>query len=230
MRGPIKLSDEVATESGRAVAVRRGPGGRPSREEAERRHRTLLETAIRLFLERGLEGVSLEEIAQAAGVAKRFIYARYADKADLFVGAIERFAEVTRGPLHDFTPPPEADAETGLTEFAGRLLALALSPEALALHRQFIVAAPRFPRLARLFVERNRDRALADIVRVLETYAARGEIAAPDPQFLAEQFFIAVVGIPQRMALIGMTDPPEQQERRLRAAVALFLEGCRTRR
>ena len=40
---------------------KRGPGGRPTRAEAERRHGTLLETAIRLFLEGGFDAVTVDE-------------------------------------------------------------------------------------------------------------------------------------------------------------------------
>ena len=63
-----------------ADAFRRGPGGRPTRAEAERRHQVLLDTASRLFIARGLDAVSLDAIAEEAGVAKRFVYARYRDK------------------------------------------------------------------------------------------------------------------------------------------------------
>ena len=59
------------------IEFKRGPGGRPTREEAERRHRVLLATAFRLFLEKGWDGVSIEEISRQSGVAKGFIYARY---------------------------------------------------------------------------------------------------------------------------------------------------------
>jgi hypothetical protein len=44
---------------------------------------------------------------------------------------------------------------------------------------------------------------------------------------MAEQFFISVVGIPQRLALLGLRESPQQERRRLRAAVSLFLDGCR---
>ena len=69
---------------------KRGRGGRPTRGEAEQRHRHLLATAMRLFMENGWEATSIDEISRRSGVAKRFIYARYPDKAALFVGAIER--------------------------------------------------------------------------------------------------------------------------------------------
>jgi hypothetical protein len=91
----------------------------------------------------------------------------------------------------------------------------------------FIAEAPRFPALAKLFVERNRHRPLSEIVRVLAVYADRGMIYFGDPELLAELFFILVIGLPQRKALLGGREEPLQEDRRLEAAVRLFLDGCR---
>jgi TetR/AcrR family transcriptional regulator, mexJK operon transcriptional repressor len=203
---------------------KRGPGGRPTREEAERRHRSLLATAFRLFLEKGWDGVSVDEISRQSGVAKGFIYARYTDKAALFVEAIERLMADAIGTLHLAEPLPD-DVEDGLCAFGRKLLTVVLQPESLAFHRQFIAEADRFPDLARLFVERNRFRDL--MIEVLQAYADRGVIRLDDPQMTAEHFAILVVGIPRTKALLVGREPPEEEERRLRAAVRLFLEGCR---
>jgi TetR/AcrR family transcriptional regulator, mexJK operon transcriptional repressor len=203
---------------------KRGPGGRPTREEAERRHRSLLATAFRLFLEKGWDGVSIEEISRQSGVTKGFIYARYTDKAALFVEAIERLMTDAMGTLHLAEPLPD-DIEAGLYEFGRKLLDLVLRPEALAFHRQFIAEAGRFPELAKLFLTRNRVRDL--IVEVLQTYADRGAIALADPRMTAEHFAILVVGIPRMLALLVGREAPAEEERRLRAAVRLFLDGCR---
>ncbi len=208
------------------ASFKRGPGGRPTRQEAERRHHNLLAAAARLFLEKGWDGASVDEIARDSAVAKRFIYARYTDKAALFAGAFERFIEEQIGTLHTFEPPPE-DVESGLCALGGRLLDLALRPEVLAFHRLFIAEAPRFPSLAKLCVERNRRRPLSEIIRVLAVYADRGVIRFGDPELLAEQFFILVAGVPQRMALLGGREEPSLEDRRLEAAVRLFLDGCR---
>jgi len=205
---------------------KRGPGGRPTREEAERRHRSLLATAFRLFLEKGWDGVSVEEISRQSGVTKGFIYARYADKAALFVEAIERLMADAMGTLQVAEPLPD-DIETGLCAFGRKLLDLVLQPEALAFHRQFIAEAGRFPELAKLFLARNRVRDL--IVEVLQTYADRGAIELRDPKLTAEHFAILVVGIPRMLALLVGREPPSEEERRLRAAVRLFLDGCRAR-
>ncbi len=206
---------------------KRGPGGRPTREEAERRHRSLLATAFRLFLEKGWDGVSIEEISRQSGVAKGFIYSRYPDKAALFVGAIERLMADATGTLHLAKPLPE-DAEQGLYEFGRKMLDIVLQPDALAFHRQFIAEAGRFPDLAKLFLARNPARDL--IVEVLQTYADRGVIELRDPKLTAEHFAILAVGIPRMLALLVGREPPAEEERRLRAAVRLFLDGCRRRR
>src|SRR5271166_1180097 len=125
-----RMSDR-ALEDGE---FKRGPGGRPTRQEAERRHRSLIEAAFRLFLEKGWEGASIDEISRRAGVAKGFIYARYPDKAALFHAAIERLMEDVMGTLQVGEPLPQA-VEEGLFAFGRRLLDLVLRPEALAFHR-----------------------------------------------------------------------------------------------
>lgn len=208
-------------------AFKRGPGGRPTREEAEKRHRDLLAAATRLFLEKGWDATSVDEISRVSGVAKRFIYARYPDKTALFISALERFIAEQIGTLHSPAPPP-TDVEAGLFAFGARLLELALQPDALAFLRLFIAQAPRFPDLAKLFVERNRQRNLGEIARVMAAYHDRGAIEG-DLEMRAEQFFILVVGIPQRLAMLVGRETRQEEERRLRAAVRLFLDGCRSR-
>jgi TetR/AcrR family transcriptional regulator, mexJK operon transcriptional repressor len=203
---------------------KRGPGGRPTREEAERRHRLLLETAFRLFLDKGWDGVSVEEISRASGVAKGFIYARYADKGALFSEAIERLMADVMGTLHLAEPLPD-DVEEGLFALGRKLLDVVLRPEAVAFHRQFIAEAGRLQDLAKHFIARNPARDL--IVEVLRTYADRGAVKLNDPRMTAEHFAILVVGIPRTMALLAGREPPAEEERRLRAAVRLFLDGCR---
>ena len=207
---------------------KRGRGGRPTQKEAERRHRTLLKTATRLFLKSGWDGTSIDEISRQSGIAKRFIYARYADKAALFVGALERFIEEHAEALQVSEPLPK-DIDQGLYVLGKRMLDLALRPEALTFHRLFIAEAHRFPQLARLFIEHNRHRSLGNIEHTLRAYADRGDIELGDPQIRAEQFFILVVGVPQRLAMLIGRAPPAEEDRRLREAVRLFLDGCRQR-
>ena len=205
---------------------RRGQGGRPTRQEAERRHLSLLAAATRLFLENGWDGASIDEISRQSGVAKRFIYARYPDKAALFVGALQRYLDLQIEVLHQVHPPP-ADVEEGLYCLGERLLEIALRPETLAFQRLLIAEAPRFPVLAKLFVERNRRRVVGEIRTVLAGYASRGMMQFGDLEVLAEEFFILIVGIPQRLALLIGHEAFPKDAQRIKTAVQLFLYGCR---
>jgi hypothetical protein len=119
------------------------------------------------------------------------------------------------------------DVERGLYLFGRKLLDVVLRPEALAFHRKFIAEAPRFPGLAKVFIDRNPARDM--IVEVLKTYRDRGTIKFDDLQMVAEHFAILVVGIPRMLALLVGREPPAEEEQRLRCAVQLFLDGCRPR-
>ncbi|MEW6437015.1 MAG: TetR/AcrR family transcriptional regulator [Pseudomonadota bacterium] len=210
--------------------ARRGRGGRPTQAESERRHAVLLQKAGALFFAKGFEATSIDAIAQAAGVAKRFIYARYADKSELFVAAIARAIQDRAGPLYSFELPDEP-AERGLVKFAHRIMDIALAPENLAVFRMILVEAPRFPSLATLDTDRNRHKGLGAIERVLRFYEKRGELVIDDADMQAELFFTITVRPAQLRALLfGPEKDPRQLEHRLKAAVRLFLDGARPRR
>jgi TetR/AcrR family transcriptional regulator, mexJK operon transcriptional repressor len=217
--------EEIRLESGQ---FRRGPGGRPTRLEAERRHRELLDTTKRLLLERGWEATSIDEISRQSGVAKRFLYARYPDKSALFFAAVAQFRDEQIGALGTLVEPPD-DVEEGLHALATQLFDLAMREETLAIIRLFLAEAPRMRDFAKLFAESFPRRGLTGIGRFLSIYAERGILRFPDPQFAAEHFAMLVIGVPQRLALLGYRDAPDQEARRTHAAVRLFLDGCRSR-
>jgi TetR/AcrR family transcriptional regulator, mexJK operon transcriptional repressor len=219
-------SEDAILESG---AFRRGPGGRPTRQEAERRHRELLDTTKRLLLERGWEATSIDEISRQSGVAKRFLYARYPDKASLFFAAVAQFRDEQIGTLGALIHPPE-DVEEGLLLLGRQLLTVALRDETLAIMRLFLAEAPRLRDYAKLFAESFPRRGLGGIADYLAAYAERGALVLEDPQLAAEQFAMLVIGFPQRLALLGHRDGPELEARRLHAAVRLFLNGARAPR
>ncbi len=66
------------------------PPGRPKRADSEGTDTTILSTAARLFMEHGFAPVTLEMVADGAGVTKAAIYYYFPTKADVFVSAMER--------------------------------------------------------------------------------------------------------------------------------------------
>ncbi|MBU8895445.1 TetR/AcrR family transcriptional regulator [Corallococcus sp. H22C18031201] len=66
-----------------ATLKRPGPRGGPRDVNRRERTRVLEDAALRLFLERGLDAVTIDDITQAAGVAKGTFYRYFEDKAAL---------------------------------------------------------------------------------------------------------------------------------------------------
>lgn len=73
---------------------------RPLRADAERNRRRILAAAGPLFAERGLD-VSLDDIAEAAGVGIGTVYRRFADKDDLIDELFERRIREIEGIARD---------------------------------------------------------------------------------------------------------------------------------
>jgi AcrR family transcriptional regulator len=61
---------------------------RPGRPRSERAERAILDAALELFAESGVEGVCIEAVAARAGVGKATIYRRWAGKEDLLLDAL----------------------------------------------------------------------------------------------------------------------------------------------
>ncbi|BBX18923.1 TetR family transcriptional regulator [Mycolicibacterium duvalii] len=60
--------------------------GRPRDAEADR---AILRAGLELFIERGVEGTSIEQIAKKAGVGKPTVYRRWSGKEELIAAAME---------------------------------------------------------------------------------------------------------------------------------------------
>jgi AcrR family transcriptional regulator len=69
------------------------------------REREMLEVAGRLFGQRGYHDVSMEEVAQAAGVSKPMVYAYFESKEGLFLACVELATTELIATLEAVTPP-----------------------------------------------------------------------------------------------------------------------------
>jgi TetR/AcrR family transcriptional regulator, mexJK operon transcriptional repressor len=214
--------------------IRRGSGGRPTREEAEARDVRLLDVATRLFMERGFDGTSIDAVAETAGISKPTVYARYRDKRDLF-------AAVLRGRIGKWLAPVSAAAEaqatetnpksikTTLHELSRHMIAYTLAPEAGALQRIISAQAVQFPELAKLANEEGWLRAVRGVSSILRESAARGHIKVDDPELAADIFLNLVLGHAKRLALYSIATDPKTAERHRKAAVEFFLSGVRAK-
>lgn len=87
------------------VATR--PGGSLLARRKERTRRELAEAATRLFLERGYEGTTVEEIAAAVDISPRTFFRYFPTKGDIVVALARTTFEDLAGALRE-RPPSEA--------------------------------------------------------------------------------------------------------------------------
>jgi TetR/AcrR family transcriptional regulator, mexJK operon transcriptional repressor len=207
----------------------RGRGGRPSRLESAKLAARILDVAESLFLSHGFGATSIEAVAKRAGISKRTFYHRFTGKERLFEAVVRRLIERWLPPF-DTEILQSASLFDALLQSAEYMLQIALTPEALALHRIVVAEARRFPGLARIMHELGAASGIERIAMHLERHISDGELRAIDPRFAAEEFLLMVVTGPQRRAL-GLGTPLGKAELAAwaRDAVTLFLDGCRAR-
>lgn len=220
------MISRASSEQGVERARPRSRGGRPSRQQSALLSDRILDIATGLFLGDGYGATSIEAVARRAGISKRTFYHRFRGKEMLFEAVVRRLIERWMPPF-DAALLDAPSVAKALQRAAEHMLAVALTPEALALHRIMIAEGPRFPALARILHELGAAAGTERIARHLEARMAGGEIGTVDPRFAAEQFIVLVVEGPRRRALgLGVPMAPAELRQWTERTVALFLEGC----
>jgi TetR/AcrR family transcriptional repressor of mexJK operon len=208
--------------------VRRG--GRPTQHEAARLTGRIVEAATALFLDEGYGSTSVEAIAQRAGMSKRTLYARYANKEQIFAAVVRSIVDQLRPP-RSVPLIEEGILQDVLVRLAGFILNAALAPKALGLFRLMVAESARFPELTSVAANQG---AMFEAVNLISALLIRerdaGRIALSNPEFCAQQFLFMVLALPQRRALgLGKKMDQEELNRWASDTVTLFLHGCHDR-
>jgi AcrR family transcriptional regulator len=104
----------------------------------------ILDAALRLFIEEGPDGATIERIAARAGVTRPTVYRRWKDRNTLLVEAIARVREQAERPLGGAAPTSVEQTLSWMTEAIPHTLAQSDSRTLLA---RLIGAAPDRPEL-----------------------------------------------------------------------------------
>lgn len=218
-----------AVRPARTRRARKAKAGRPTAADAVKREAAILEQATVSFLRDGYAATSIEAIAKAQSVAKRTIYARWSGKPALFRAVAEQLIAQWLAHAGVWENPPHL--ELALREAADRIMAVALTPEAVALYRMMIAESGRFPELPRMMHEAGADQGVMRIADILRSAVARGEIAEHDTLFAAEQFMHLLLAGPQRRALgLGEALDAAQMTAWRDRTIRLFLGGLNSLR
>ena len=201
--------------SNEAVAKARGGGSREA----------IVEAAERLFLERGFGSVTMDELAEAAGVARRTLYNQFASKEEIFREMLLRVS----GQLEDAFPPgieTRGEVEDVLRLIARMILGLHKNPEYLGFLRMVVADSRQFPWIAEEFAAVMEPQA-ERLVRYLAHLTAVGILDCRNPMLAAHQFMGMLNQLSLWPWMTGRARVPVPEEDIIEETIRMFLQHYR---
>ena len=146
----------------------------------------IVDAAERLFLEHGFGAVSMDDLAEAGGVARRTLYNQFASKEEIFRETLLRVS----AQLEDALPPgveTQGDVEDVLRLIARAILELHRRPGYLGFFRMVVADSRQFPWIAEAFAA-VMEPLMERFARYLAHLTAMGILDCRNPMLAAHQF------------------------------------------
>ncbi|MBJ22196.1 MAG: TetR family transcriptional regulator [Deltaproteobacteria bacterium] len=170
----------------RAKTNRDGTAGSTGRPRSEEAHQAILDATLALLVEVGFSALTVEGVAQRAGVGKATIYRRWASKLPLVVeafGELPGFEEVDTGSL-------EVDLKETLNTYLNNFNSTSLG----AVFPSLAGERAHNPELSKLLEPVTRGRR-EPFVRIFERARERGEISEEVDVDLAADLVVGPISV-----------------------------------
>ncbi len=188
---------------------------RLTREESKEVTRTrLIEAAERLFIRRGFDNASVEDISEAAGYSRGAFYSNFDDKEQLFLAVIDR-----RGPKGiDGVSLPLLDSATRTAAIREWFSNQWRHQESVALRMEFSRKAAR-DRAVRTHLAELRRREIETYARCLSGHLpANDGVSADRPEVVA----LALLAVAHGLGSLAVETEPEWENTYTEAARLVF--------
>lgn len=213
----------------RRVGPPERPGALGGKRDLNRKKRVedLVRAGLRLFLKSGIEGVTIDEVAREAGMAKGNFYRYFRDKADLVEAVVEPVTKSARTAIRECDDMLQnargrEDTVAAYRHLGAKLIAtLATHPDATCVYLQErrAPATPSRQAISELASELD-ERAIA----LSETAVERELLSIGDPRVSA----LAVSGAVEALALASLRDQfPMDPLETANTLIGLVLDGIR---
>jgi TetR/AcrR family transcriptional repressor of mexJK operon len=218
----IQETKSLRRESRAVRRPRRSAGRTP--ESFEKRRDRIVRMAAPLFLKKGYDNVSIDEIIGVVGGSKATIYAWFGGKEGLFEAVVRQKCSDVILAIHVDTA---GSLEAQLIEIGHSFLAMVLSPPILEFHRLMVSIGRTFPEIGRLFFQTGPASAYNIVATWIAKQQKDGRIGEGDPYRLAVLFLDMLIGEHQ---LGWLTSVPRAARRdkideTVQIAVKVFLRG-----
>ena len=190
-----------------------------------RKRKQILAGAREVFLEKGFDAASMNDIARVAGVSKGTLYVYFENKEQLFV---ELISTEKREELFHIIELDETDHDVAavLERCGCELMQILTRPYYIQAMRTVFSIVNRMPEIGIEFYQRGPQLCADKIAAYLRAQVEAGVVAIEDCDAAASQFIeLAQAGVMRRLLFgIGTTPTPEEIRRRVGKAVDFFIK------
>lgn len=189
----------------RRQGPRERPGSLGGKRDLNRRKRVLdlVEAGLSLFLKRGIESVTIDEVARAAGMAKGNFYRYFQNKADLVEATLEPVANSLRSAISEcnrklYEAQDEEETLAAYSDLGMRVatvLVVHAEPARLYLQERRSPSSPDRLAVTDLAAELE-----GGAIRISQVAVDRGLLNITDPRVSA----LAVIGAVETLALASL--------------------------
>lgn len=192
-----------------------------------RKDSQILAAATALFMQHGVQGTTMEQIAREAGVSKLTLYRRFPDKDTLFTAVLNSKCEEYL-PESIFENPNLANPEETLIRVGCAMLELMTSEDATRLNRVITTESLHNPEIAKRFFDSGPQRNRTYIIEMMAAFQKSANLKIPNATEAAEMFSALIVGCDcNTRRKMNLCPPPTQSEAHayVTRAVAFFLRA-----
>jgi len=185
----------------------------------------IVHAAERLFLQRGFGAVSMDDLAEAAGVARRTLYNQFGSKEEIFREMLARVS----GQLEHALPPgveTSGDVEDVLRLIAQAILNLHQQPDYLGFLRMVAADSRQFPWIAEALAS-VMDPQTERLQRYLAYMTALGILDCRNPVLAAHQFMGMLNDISLWPWMMARESLPISAEEVVEETIGMFLQYYR---
>ena len=199
------------------------------KRDTSKKRNTILDAAMRVFIDEGYDGASMDRIADIAGASKRTVYNHFSSKEALFQAVLTRLISDIMA-LKQIPYSPKASLASQLEKFADAKIAFAEQKEWLGMFKVTAGVFARHPDLVRDTIQQTEDTdTLADW---LTQATLDGRMAVPNPKLASAVFWYMVGGAFFWPAIFYGPLPPKDYAPLKKEMIQMFLnrysiEVCR---
>jgi AcrR family transcriptional regulator len=221
--------ESLKKSSAPSAAAGEGKSRAGDRRRTATKRETIVRAAAKLFLERGYDSVSINDIIGVAGGSKETIYSNFGNKAKLFEAVVQQLcSDVTIR----IDTRPVGSLEQQATRIARSFVSMVLTSQIMSFHRLVTSIGRAFPNAGRLFYQTGPETVYRIFAEWIALQQKNGNIRTDtDPRRLAILFHDMLIGehiLSWLTSASSQKDRAKRIDRTVELAVSVFLAGCAT--